>query len=86
MQTLALAGALSLCVSAQDKSKPAPPAKQEESKPAQVKDPVCGMTISTEDAFGTSEYKGKTYYFCSPRDKETFDKDPAKYAKPEAKK
>ena len=33
--------------------------------PAQVLDPVCGMTISPDDAVGHIDYKGRTYYFCS---------------------
>jgi Cu+-exporting ATPase len=32
---------------------------------AEVLDPVCGMTISPEDAVGHVEHKGNTYYFCS---------------------
>ena len=32
---------------------------------AEVLDPVCGMTISPEDAVGHVDYKGQTYYFCS---------------------
>ncbi|HEY6586459.1 MAG TPA: YHS domain-containing protein [Candidatus Methanoperedens sp.] len=28
-----------------------------------------------------SEYKGKTYYFCSPGCKKTFDSEPEKYIK-----
>jgi Cu+-exporting ATPase len=43
------------------------------------KDPVCGMEIKAETAAGKSEYKGKTYYFCSLGDKETFDKNPERY-------
>ncbi len=27
------------------------------------RDPVCGMDITAEEAAGTSEYKGVTYYF-----------------------
>ncbi|TET13505.1 MAG: YHS domain-containing protein, partial [Dehalococcoidia bacterium] len=27
----------------------------------------------------TSEYKGKTYYFCAPGCKKAFDADPEKY-------
>jgi Cu+-exporting ATPase len=45
-----------------------------------TKDPVCGMQIKEKEADGKSEYKGKTYYFCSSSCKETFDKEPAKYA------
>ena len=43
------------------------------------KDPVCGMDVTPETAAGTSEYKGKTYYFCAPGCKRSFDKDPEKY-------
>jgi YHS domain-containing protein len=44
-----------------------------------VKDPVCAMTIDEDSAVATSEYKGKTYYFCSLDCKEEFDADPASY-------
>jgi P-type Cu+ transporter len=44
-----------------------------------VRDVVCGMDIDLATAAGTSEYKGKTYYFCSPGCKKSFDKDPEKY-------
>ena len=43
------------------------------------KDPVCDMDVTPETAAGTSEYQGKTYYFCSPGCKSSFDKDPEKY-------
>ncbi len=39
-------------------------------------DPVCGMTIEEKDVFGTSSYKGTTYFFCSDKCKEDFDKNP----------
>ena len=42
-------------------------------------DPVCGMTVDTEDAEYRSFQKGETYYFCSAGCKATFDKDPGKY-------
>ena len=45
-----------------------------------VKDPVCGMEIDPNTAAGKSEYKGETYYFCSPGCKKAFDKEPEKYA------
>ena len=44
-----------------------------------VHDPVCHMDIDPVTAAGTSEYKGQTYYFCSPGCKRAFDKDPEKY-------
>ena len=33
---------------------------------AQHVDPVCGMTVAPERAAGHYDYKGTTYYFCSP--------------------
>lgn len=45
-----------------------------------VKDPVCGMNINPDQAAGQSEYKGQTYYFCSPGCKRQFDQNPEKYA------
>jgi len=47
---------------------------------AEVVDPVCGMTISEDDAAGSSEYGGTTYSFCSPSCKTKFDANPAAYA------
>ncbi len=44
-------------------------------------DPVCGMKIKKKTAAGTSEYKGKTYYFCNVNCKKSFDEDPEKYLK-----
>jgi Cu+-exporting ATPase len=46
-----------------------------------VKDPVCGMNVDEKTAKLKSDYMGKTYYFCAPSCKATFDKNPAKYAK-----
>jgi len=45
-----------------------------------AKDPVCGMMVDEKKTKLKSDYKGKTYYFCAPSCKTTFDKDPAKYA------
>ena len=42
-------------------------------------DPVCGMSVEPPAA-GTSEYQGKTYWFCSPGCKAKFDAKPARYA------
>lgn len=44
-----------------------------------AKDPVCGMQVDTKTPAATSEYKGKTYHFCSPGCKKQFDKKPEKY-------
>ena len=46
-----------------------------------AKDPVCGMMVEERRAAGTSAYQGKTFYFCSPGCKSSFDKNPAKFAK-----
>ena len=45
----------------------------------QVKDLVCGMTISPDNAAGTSEYKDQTYYFCSAACQEKFDANPDRF-------
>jgi YHS domain-containing protein len=45
-----------------------------------AKDPVCGMDVDEKTAAGKSDYKGQTYYFCSPGCKRTFDQNPEKYA------
>ena len=44
---------------------------------AMVKDPVCGMSIDSEEAAGTIEYEGKTYYFCSQTCHDAFQADPS---------
>ncbi len=44
-----------------------------------VKDPVCNMECDEKTSPAKSEYKGKTYYFCAPGCKKTFDENPEKY-------
>jgi Cu+-exporting ATPase len=55
----------------------------EDSKPRgevmKVVDPVCKMTIDSEKAAATSQYKGQTLYFCSKGCKTKFDQEPEKY-------
>jgi Cu+-exporting ATPase len=46
---------------------------------AQVKDPVCGMTISPEDAVETADHDDVTYYFCSRDCAESFREAPEDY-------
>ncbi len=43
-------------------------------------DPVCGMTVDPTTARKTSDYRGTTFYFCSPGCKKAFDADPSAYA------
>ena len=38
------------------------------------------MTVDPATSEHRSEYKGKTYHFCSAGCKASFDKDPDKYA------
>jgi len=47
-----------------------------------VKDPVCNMDVDPARAAGSSEYKGQTYYFCSPGCVKRFNVDPEKYLAP----
>lgn len=67
---LALALAIPLLIAQDKKNDP----------PKQAQDPVCGMMVDTADS-PKSDYKGKTYYFCSLDDKKEFDKAPASYIK-----
>jgi len=43
------------------------------------KDPVCGMGVDPKTATSNSVCQGKTYYFCSPGCKKSFEQDPGKY-------
>jgi YHS domain-containing protein len=45
------------------------------------RDVVCGMNVDPAKAAGTSEYNGKTYYFCAKACKTKFDAEPQKFAK-----
>ena len=44
-------------------------------------DPVCSMQVDPGKAAGSSEYNGKTYYFCSKMCKTRFDAEPEKFVK-----
>ncbi len=44
-------------------------------------DPVCGMTVDEKTAQFKTDYKGTTYYFCSPGCKKAFESEPEKYLK-----
>ena len=37
-------------------------------------DPICGVKVSKDEARPSSEYKKRTYFFCSHRCKAEFDK------------
>ena len=53
--------------------------------PAGTLDPVCGMTISPDDAVGHVEHKGHMYYFCSESCLEQFRTDPERFVDSERK-
>ncbi len=44
-----------------------------------VKDPVCGMEIEEKKAHASRQHGGRTFFFCSAKCVEQFDKQPAKY-------
>jgi xanthine dehydrogenase accessory factor len=45
----------------------------------EVLDPVCGMTVTADDAHFPVEHDGTTYWFCCARCSESFAADPARY-------
>ena len=46
---------------------------------AQLKDPVCGMTIDSETATERVTVGGETYYFCSEQCRKAFESDVERY-------
>jgi Cu+-exporting ATPase len=46
---------------------------------AMVVDPVCGMHIDDEEAAGTAEIQGLTYYFCSQACHDAFVANPSEF-------
>ena len=44
------------------------------------KDAVCGMDVEPGKAAATTQYQGKTYYFCS-KCKTRFDANPSQYSR-----
>ncbi len=45
-------------------------------------DPVCLMDVDPATARWKSDYNGRTYYFCAPSCKKSFDREPSAYATP----
>ncbi|HUT72648.1 MAG TPA: YHS domain-containing protein [Desulfatiglandales bacterium] len=43
------------------------------------KDPVCGMGVEEGKAQYRSQFRGKTYHFCTARCKEFFERNPVRY-------
>jgi len=52
-------------------------------EPAEVIDPVCGMTVQAISANRPFEYLGQTYYFCAPGCAVAFQKDPVAFTQQE---
>jgi YHS domain-containing protein len=48
-------------------------------------DPVCGMTVDEKRAKWKTDYQGKTYFFCAPGCKFTFEESPEEYVGPNRK-
>lgn len=46
---------------------------------ATVLDPVCGMQIEPSRAFGSQEWSGQRYHFCSSACLSEFSQDPHRY-------
>ncbi len=44
-----------------------------------AKDPVCGMEVAPDSSASSFEYRGHTYYFCSPACLEAFEQNPERY-------
>src|SRR5260370_11057047 len=42
-------------------------------------DPVCGMSVDPATARASTEYRGRTYYFCCPSCLQKFQADPERY-------
>jgi Cu+-exporting ATPase len=45
------------------------------------RDVVCNMQVDPNKAAATTEYNGKTYYFCAIGCKKKFDANPTQYVK-----
>jgi P-type Cu+ transporter len=54
-------------------------AQHQHATAVEVTDPVCGMTISPQDAVGHVDHGGQTYYFCSQSCLEQFRAAPETY-------
>jgi xanthine dehydrogenase accessory factor len=48
-------------------------------------DPVCGMTVTTDQAGRPLDYEGVTYYFCSAGCRAEFESNPASYVRKETR-
>jgi YHS domain-containing protein len=49
-------------------------------RPQKATDPVCGLMVEKDPELSTV-YQGRTYYFCSKKDRDTFSRNPVKYVR-----
>jgi xanthine dehydrogenase accessory factor len=56
-----------------------------EAAPAEAVDPVCGMTVAAIATTAHAEHDGVTYYFCCAGCRNTFESQPASYARNETR-
>jgi P-type Cu+ transporter len=55
---------------------------QHTESPTEVVDPVCGMTITPDEAVGHVTHEGRTYYFCNQSCLDRFRADPGEFLTP----
>lgn len=55
--------------------------RSQQTKSGKVKDVVCGMDVSSENARYSFELNDATYYFCASSCREKFEKSPGTYLK-----
>jgi xanthine dehydrogenase accessory factor len=54
-------------------------------EPATAIDPVCGMTVATDDSSRPCEHEGVTYHFCGTGCRGAFEADPSAYLPKDAR-
>ena len=71
-----------LCPKCRMALRPKPPVPSAGSAPpaASAVDPVCEMKVPTTGPI-KADYQGRTYHFCGPACKNSFEKEPGRYAK-----
>jgi YHS domain-containing protein len=51
-----------------------------------ARDPVCGMDVEIARAAASTDFDGRTYYFCTLQCKDDFERQPTMYVGSERKK
>ena len=63
----------------QGRSHPQPAAAELPAVKLESKDPICGMIVDVPGAKHTTQFEGRTVYFCCPRCKKAFEQSPQSY-------